>query len=87
MAFKPREGSGSLFKNDRKTTDSHPDYKGDGLVNGVPMEIAAWIKEGKNGKFMSLSIKPKQQTGGRAQTANPRAHGPDPEDDTDSVPF
>ena len=25
MAYVPKEGSGSLFKNDRKTTETHPD--------------------------------------------------------------
>ena len=26
MAYIPKEGSGSLFKNDRKTTENHTDY-------------------------------------------------------------
>jgi uncharacterized protein (DUF736 family) len=35
--------------------DTHPDYKGSCLLNGVKMEIAAWIKESSTGsKFMSL---------------------------------
>jgi hypothetical protein len=60
MAWEHKEGSGALFKNAKKEKDSHPDYRGDAMVNGTLMEIAAWIKEGKNGgKFMSLSIKPK----------------------------
>ena len=50
---------GVLFKNDRKETDRHPDYKGSCEVDGAEMWIAAWIKEGRNGKFMSLSFTPK----------------------------
>jgi uncharacterized protein (DUF736 family) len=62
MAWEHKEGSGALFKNGKKEKDSHPDYRGDAMVNGTLMEIAAWIKEGKNGgKFMSLSIKPKEE--------------------------
>ena len=63
MAYEHREGSGSLFKNGKKEEgSSQPDYRGDAMVNGTVMEIAAWIKEGKNGgKFMSLSIKPKEE--------------------------
>ena len=52
---------GSLFKNDRKESDSHPDYKGSINVNGEELWLSAWIKDGKNGKFMSLSVKPKEQ--------------------------
>ncbi len=62
MAYEHREGQGSLFKNGKKEKDSHPDYRGDAMVNGALVEIAAWVKEGKNGgKFMSLSIKPKEE--------------------------
>lgn len=60
---------GSLFKNDKKETDKHPDYKGKINVGGTDYWLSAWIKEGKSGKFMSLSVsemdsKPKpKQTG------------------------
>jgi uncharacterized protein (DUF736 family) len=53
--YEHKENSGSLFRNDRKEKDTHPDYKGSCLLNGVKMEIAAWIKESSTGsKFMSL---------------------------------
>jgi uncharacterized protein (DUF736 family) len=61
MAYEPREGSGVLFKNQDKKADNHPDYRGDIMVAGKVFELAAWIKEGKKGKFMSLSAKPKEQ--------------------------
>lgn len=47
---------GALFKNDRKESENQPDYKGKLNVNGTDMWISAWIKEGKSGKFMSLSV-------------------------------
>jgi hypothetical protein len=30
MAFEPKNDSGSLFRNDRRESDSHPEYRGDG---------------------------------------------------------
>lgn len=51
---------GALFKNDKKATDNHPDYRGSINVEGTDMWISAWLKTSKNGqKFMSLSVTPK----------------------------
>ena len=53
---------GSLFKNDKKTTEQMPDYKGQINVNGEEFWINAWLKTSKQGtKFMSLSITPKDR--------------------------
>lgn len=86
MAYEPKPGSFSLFKNDRKEKDSHPDYKGDGLApDGTPVWVSAWLKEGKNGKFMSCSMQAKQ-----AQESNgkPRqSKGMTNEEIDDGIPF
>ena len=85
MAYEQRDNSGSLFKNDRKETANHPDYKGTAMVGGVEMWMSAWIKESANGtKFMSFSFQPKDQQATPKKAAAPAA----PTDDfLDDMPF
>lgn len=65
MAYEMKDNTGSLFKNDRKETDSHPDYKGSALLGGVEHWLDAWINEARDGsKYMSLKFKPKEQRAG-----------------------
>ncbi len=62
MSYEQKDNSGSLFKNSRKEKDTHPDYTGSALINGVPMWLSAWIKRDKNGNaYMSCSFKPKDE--------------------------
>ena len=48
--------TGAIFKNTNKKADNHPDYKGKVNVNGKEMEVALWLKQGKNGSFFSASF-------------------------------
>lgn len=70
---------GILFKNDYKESDSHPDYKGKINVEGKEFELAAWVKEGKKGKFMSLSVSLPYDNG--------EPQDQPPVDDSDDLPF
>jgi hypothetical protein len=48
---------GVLFKNERRTTDNHPMYKGEAQIDGKKYWLAAWARDGRDGnKFMSLSF-------------------------------
>jgi uncharacterized protein (DUF736 family) len=50
--------SGSIFKNDKKTADNQPDYRGKINVDGKIWEISLWVKEGQQaGKYFSAAIK------------------------------
>lgn len=60
MAYEIKDNSGSLFRNDKKESENHPDYKGQAVINGVPVWVAGWLKPLKDGgKYMSLSFKAK----------------------------
>ena len=73
MAYEQRDNSGSLFKNDKKTSDRHPDYRGSGKVGGVEVWISGWIKKTRAGDtFMSLSIEPKEREQERAEPIGQR---------------
>ncbi len=56
MAYEQKEGSGTLFSNDKKGNDKAPDWRGDALLNGKKIKPAGWIKNGNKGDFISLKI-------------------------------
>ena len=61
MAYEQRDGSGSLFKNDKREKDTHPNLTGTVMVGGVEYWASGWTKERANGeKWISLSFKPKE---------------------------
>jgi hypothetical protein len=55
---------GSLFRNNKKEEDRHPDFNGSINVEGTEYWLNAWIKESKKDgtKFFSLSVKEKQDS-------------------------
>lgn len=78
--------SGALFKNDKQGNAKRPDYSGSINVDGRDYWISAWLKEGQKGKFMSLSVKPKDAQPGGHPERHTKAKGAEMELD-DSVPF
>jgi len=52
------ENRGALFRNDKAASDKHPTHTGKINVEGRDYYLNAWVKDGKKGKFFSLSVKP-----------------------------
>ena len=70
MGYEHKEGRGTMFKNTRKESERHPEYRGDfkGL-DGVIYDIAFWWSKDKDGNtkkdkdgnpMMSLQISHKR---------------------------
>ncbi len=85
MASDKYPNSGILFRNDRKRDNPKaPDYQGSANIETdgetVEYRLSAWIKEGKKGKFLSLSFKVKDGDYSSHRSA------PSNDDDSD-IPF
>ena len=78
-----KNNTGAIFKNDKKTAETQPDYKGKVNVNGADMEVALWVKESKAGmKYFSATFQePYVKTPVLSPPAEPFAQ------DDDDLPF
>jgi uncharacterized protein (DUF736 family) len=73
---------GSIFINDRKEQDNHPDFRGSLDVEGVDYWLSAWKKTSKDGKkFLSISIKRKEER----QSDQPTRKAPEKKIETDDL--
>lgn len=61
MAYERKNNTGSLFKNNKMTSDKSPPYKGTVLIDGVEYWQSAWVKETKDGnKFFEQAFTRKE---------------------------
>lgn len=81
MAYEQKDNSGTLFVNDRKASEKHPDRSGTALVDGVEYWVSGWLKKGQKGPFLSLAFTPKER---RQAGDEPRGEAPAASDD---IPF
>ena len=53
-----KNNSGAIFKNENKTAENQPDYRGKMTVDGTQWEISLWVRESAAGnKYFSAAIK------------------------------
>ncbi len=73
---------GTLYRNENKQEDKHPDYSGSLNVGGKDYWISGWVKESKKDgkKFFSLSVKAKAKI-------NPHAPPKESDQPNDDIPF
>jgi uncharacterized protein (DUF736 family) len=65
MSEQKKNNTGALFTDEKRTNDKAPHYRGTAVVNGIEMQMSAWVnvaqKTGK--KYLSINFEtPKQQT-------------------------
>ncbi len=73
MAYEIKDNSGSLFVNDRKESESHPDSKGKAMIGGKLYWVSAWRNESKDGKkYLKLAFTPADTGDQRPETQYPR---------------
>ena len=87
MAYEQRDMSGVLFKNDRKEKPNHPDYQGECKINGQTLRMAAWIKDGRKGKFMSFSFSEPREQQNDAPARDQRPNDPAQQGPQDQAPW
>lgn len=94
MAYETKPDTGSLFRNDKRTQDTHAHARGSALIDGVEYWVDAWTNVAKNGdKYQSLKFKRKDK---QAQASKPQqsyreqssgSYGEQPGDLNDDLPF
>src|SRR5262249_18716275 len=50
MAFEQKDNSGSIWINDRKDQDTHPDRTGTARIGGADYWVNGWLRKTKDGK-------------------------------------
>lgn len=91
MAYEQRDMNGSLFKNNKREKDTHPNAQGTAMIDGVEYYVSAWTKKDKNGNpWQSLAFKRKDANSGSTRergASTQKPNQPIVEDGEDDIPF
>jgi hypothetical protein len=88
MAYEMRPGQGSLFKNDKKTSERHPNLKGRLMLpDGSVYWVSGWTKETSAGeKWISLALGDRVQQAGQSAHEQAKSNGYQGQQD-EEIPF
>ena len=70
--YQHKQNRGSIFDNDHKTTEKHPDFTGSANINGIVYWVSGWAEMSNGKRKLSLSFK--QQEERPQQSAPERPH-------------
>jgi hypothetical protein len=88
MADYDDKNRGSIWKNEKKTTDKHPDFTGSLNVDGKDYWVSAWRrKEGASDRAPALSFSVKPKDGKPMDAPRPATGGGMGLDMDDTIPF
>lgn len=73
MAYQQKPNTGSLFVNDKKETEKHPDYTGTALIDGKEYYISGWrnIAKSSGKTYLSLAFKEKEEVAKQQSNSRP----------------
>ena len=86
MAYE-NNNRGSVWRNERKEKDTHPDFTGQAKIDGVEFWVSAWKRKPDakpNAPALSFSVKPKEE---RQQEPQHQPEQPAGGDFDDDIPF
>jgi len=88
MTYEQRDNTGSLFTNNKKEKDSHPDRTGSATVDGIAYWVNGWVKQDKNGNpWLSLAFQRKDVPKEAPKPVARRSSAEIGRDDERDIPF
>ena len=76
-----KDNSGSIFRNDKKEKDTHPDGKGSATIDGVEYWVSSWNAQDKNGNsYRKLAFTRKNDTSFAKPAPAPQRMAPKSQD-------
>lgn len=86
--FELNNGSGFIFKNDRKQSENHPDYRGTiKTPEGDEFDISLWVKSNSKGSYFSVAVNPPYVPEEKEQQAPPKSAPKADYKKNDDLPF
>lgn len=80
MAYVLQEGAGTMFPNENKNSDKHPDYNGKCMYNGKLHWYSLWKNQSKSGSvYLSTKIGKEVEEKGNSNSGK--------ENISDDIPF